>query len=638
MKVKSKVKQRPGKGRYSVLAPKDFHWKILDAYVRGNESLCAPADLKRITGIIRSRDVGKLLDCADDWSPQCMNDQTVSEEQFFFRYQTSSFLKKFPFPGDRESRIETALRGFRDAEDRCRAFNKRGVYKALELNGSETTRALLPRMRKFIAAVLGECRVDQILIAAKHGPGSSLATTKGQVSKYFKYANLPYTVTQDASDYGWSLIRSDERWYNALKEEYLIRHRDCAGVADDSILKRFSMEIVKGNRIEFVPKDARKERTIAIEPLLNLMLQLGVDRHIRRRLKRFQCNLDDQTRNQQFAFEGSVPGGPGFCTLDLSAASDTVSMGVCKLLLPKDWYSFLVDLRSPAGVARGETFSYEKISSMGNGYTFVLESLIFLAAAFAVAKEDPRVSNVLGSISVYGDDIVVPPTCYHRLVELLRVLGFKINSAKSFSSGPFRESCGKDYFRGTLVRPLFLSGGITHVTELFALCNRLLAIDARSLDNGFAVSFAKPYQLALSWLPDKFKRFVGPPSEEEVNTYLHLPVSLAKREGLLRWRWSVYHFKRVVVLPREQSGRAFHFRKLMAGLSAGQKPLHELLPLITRADKVPACRWARKPWDPAASGGNSFAVVLRNQFSTTVVPASSSFWGDVRASWLDSSS
>lgn len=617
MECKNKPKRSRSKARYSVLVPKDFQWKLLDAFVQSNLSLWDPADLNRLTGVIRSRDVDGILRISDDWSPQSMNDHQVSEEQFFLRYQASSLLKKFPFPGDRESRIQRALVGFKEAERLCAEFNHSGLYKALELNGHETTRALLPRMRRFIARVLGECSPELISSLAKHGPGSSFATTKGRVSSYFKYADLPYTVTKDALDYGWSLIRSDERWYNALKEEYLLRHSNCAGVANDEVLRNWCTRIVDGNRIEFVPKDARKERTIAIEPLLNLMLQLGTDRYIRRRLKRFRCNLDDQTANQKFAKLGSIPGGPAYATLDLSMASDTVSLGVCKLLLPKDWYQYLLSLRSPRGTARGETFSYEKISSMGNGYTFVLESLIFYAAAYAVAYEDPHVLSPLDEISVFGDDIIVPPTCAYRLVELLRVLGFHVNSEKSFFGGPFRESCGKDYFRGTLVRPLFLKGGISDVTELFALCNRILALDARTLGNGLRVSYSSAYRLAIRWVPSKFKTFVGPPSDEDVNTYLHVAYDDARRRKLLHWRWSLFHFKRVVFLPQKQSGRAFHFRKLMHSLKASSCDWTPERILLTAAYKAPANFWDRKLWDPATTGGSTFTVTCRNMLTIT---------------------
>jgi hypothetical protein len=616
-------KRKRGMGGVKPLIPRDFHWKILDAFVHGNVGLWDPGDFRRIAGIIRARDVAALFRISDEWSPQCMNDQTVAEVKFFLRYQASSLLKKFQFPGDREARIESALCVFRDAEASCSHFNKVGKYEALKLNSSESTRHLLPRMRRFIRAVLGECSVPDILSGARHGPGSSLATTKGRVSKYFKFSDLPYTVTREASDYGWSLIRSDERWYNALKEEYLIRHSDCAGVADDEVLRNWSFSIVKGNRIEFVPKDARKERTIAIEPLMNLMIQLGVDRHIRRRLKRFRCDLDDQTRNQRFAFRGSLPGGSGDCTLDLSAASDSISIGLCQLLLPKEWYHFLMALRSPIGEVRGEVFSYEKISSMGNGYTFALESLIFLAAAYAVAFEDSR-ESALDRISVYGDDIIVPPTCYFRLVELLQTLGFKVNREKSFFSGPFRESCGMDYFRGTLVRPLFIKEEIHHVTELFSLCNRLRLLHLRNRDNCSPISYWACYQIALKWVPAKYKNFVGPPSEGEFNTYLHMSFSRAKRLGLIRYRYSVFHFKRMVWLPRAQAGRSFHFRKLMVDLRPS--PRNGNFPPLCAVNLALLPIWEQKPWDPTTSGGNSFTVTLRNQMTVTVVSSSTSFW------------
>jgi hypothetical protein len=94
---------------------------------------------------------------------------------------------------------------------------------------------------------------------------------------------------------------------------------------------------------------------------------------------------------------------------------------------------------------------------MGNGFTFELESLIF----WSVAKACSELLNLESEVSVYGDDIIIDSRGYDLLTRSLSELGFFVNSEKSFSSGPFRESCGADWFKGTWIRPFYVKQRIS---------------------------------------------------------------------------------------------------------------------------------------------------------------------------------
>jgi hypothetical protein len=89
---------------------------------------------------------------------------------------------------------------------------------------------------------------------------------------------------------------------------------------------------------------------------------------------------------------------------------------------------------------------------MGNGFTFELETLIFYAAALAVCKY----LGVEGSISVYGDDVIIPSPAFDLYVSFCSHLGFTTNTSKSFSRGSYRESCGAHWWDGTCIKPIFL--------------------------------------------------------------------------------------------------------------------------------------------------------------------------------------
>jgi len=175
---------------------------------------------------------------------------------------------------------------------------------------------------------------------------------------------------------------------------------------------------------------------------------LGFGALLRRQLKRFGVDLDDQTRNQKLAGSALVT---GLATIDLSSASDTVCRELVWLLLPFEWASLLDLARSEYAEVEGKELKLEKFSSMGNGFTFELETLVFYALALAAA-------GTRKGVNAYGDDIILPRAKAPILIETLNFLGFDVNTQKTFLAGRFFESCGMDFFDGFNVRPFFWKG------------------------------------------------------------------------------------------------------------------------------------------------------------------------------------
>jgi hypothetical protein len=100
-----------------------------------------------------------------------------------------------------------------------------------------------------------------------------------------------------------------------------------------------------------------------------------------------------------------------------------------------------------------------KFASMGSALTFPVEALVFttlVAMGMQAEGQTPlRPRDLRGKVSVYGDDIIVPVDATSQVVRTLELFGSKVNRSKSFWSGSFRESCGKEYFNGidvTVVR------------------------------------------------------------------------------------------------------------------------------------------------------------------------------------------
>lgn len=211
--------------------------------------------------------------------------------------------------------------------------------------------------------------------------------------------------------------------------------------------------VVTPARLSFVLKNAKTYRTVCVEAGLNVMFQRALGQVIAKRLAAFGIDIRDQSLNQRRALEGSLTGA--LATLDLSSASDTIALELVFELLPLAWASLLKTGRSSTvELPSGELLTQEKFSSMGNGYTFPLETLIFWGLAAACCDRD-------SDVTVYGDDIVVPSDKFEFLSEVLRYAGFVVNTAKSYHTGPFRESCGKDYFRGIDVRPFYPKGWVS---------------------------------------------------------------------------------------------------------------------------------------------------------------------------------
>lgn len=268
--------------------------------------------------------------------------------------------------------------------------------------------------------------------------------------------------------------------------------------------------VVRGNRFTSVPKDATKDRGIAIEPSMNVWFQLGVGSEIRARLRRTGIDLNEgQPVHRALARQASRTGLAA--TIDLSSASDTVCKNLVRLLLPTDWFEVLDSLRSPLTLVDGNWYHLQKFSSMGNGFTFELETLIFLVICRAGCHFSG--TNPGMGVHVYGDDLIVPTQSADTILSFLKYFGFIPNPKKTFLSGTFRESCGGDYFDGVDVRPFFLKELPDEPQKWITLANGLRRIGETYPDAIFDhSSWARARARALEALPTSIRVLRGPPS------------------------------------------------------------------------------------------------------------------------------
>lgn len=364
-------------------------------------------------------------------------------------YLLVSYLSKW---GGLQTGIDTkeaALSSFAAAELQCANVNRR-----LKRRNTSIVDPVLHGASRLIANLLGDFSLQKLDGKEGWGPGATYEFTYTQAYTDAKIADVPFSVTPNARALFERAIKSDRAWCFTL-----------LGVVpsgDFSFLPAL-FNLVPGSRITTVPKNAKTDRTIAIEPRGNMFLQKSVGKYVRSRLKRVGVNLDDQSINQHLAGRAIID---MLATLDLKAASDTVSSELIWMLLPYEWACYLDTIRSRAYTLNGRDFTpFQKLSSMGNGFTFEIESLLFWALTQAVrdlgqSRGDMRVC------AVYGDDIICPQEDAHQLASVLNYCGFEINTDKSFFEGNFFESCGRHYFDGHDVTPVYQKEVVTTDDEL----------------------------------------------------------------------------------------------------------------------------------------------------------------------------
>lgn len=362
----------------------------------------------------------------------------IDPSHFRDAYLATHYLSKSTFLHTTYDKKEKALIKWRAAEVKCREINRRGFRYCYKLHSDFEWVHNATQRR--IAAVLGDFSPDEMFTLANWGPGVTL-TIKRDTSSTNKF-RAETGITEKLRDLVACLFPHAYPHWNP------------------------DFRIQKGNKIVTVPKTSKIDRVIAIEPGINLWFQKGVGSMIRKRLLRFHVNLNSQKRNQHLAFVSSKY--DTLATVDFSSASDTIAKSTVEELLPQSWFEVMDILRSHEGSVEGHPIRYEKFSSMGNGFTFELESLLFYAIAVACCN---RIGLSEKMVSVYGDDVILPKQAFDLFQRMCEIYGFSINPQKSFTSGDFRESCGSHYFRGIDCKPYYLRDIVRKETDIYKAAN-----------------------------------------------------------------------------------------------------------------------------------------------------------------------
>jgi len=357
-------------------------------------------------------------------------------------YLATEFLSKADFLSLEIDPAKAAREKFLDAELRCRDSNRRlrtnaGQPDFLRFDG------LISSARCKIADVLGDFDPSEFIRKVDWGPGGTAALSRRFRLRYDKF-RLETGISSNCLDF----------WTGPLWE---------------MVFPRWSpVREVQTAYLHTVPKTSKTDRCIVVEPGINTLFQKGLGLMIRSRLNAVGIRLRTQADIHREKVPISARRGD-LATVDFSAASDTISKAIVELLLPDKWLAVLSAHRSELVRLEKDnptTHLLEKFSSMGNGFTFELETLIIWALARAIC-------NRTEFVSVFGDDVILPSSRLESYRELVEYCGFSFNNRKSFNSGYFRESCGAHSFNGNDAKPVYLRSRIRAAHDIFKTANQV---------------------------------------------------------------------------------------------------------------------------------------------------------------------
>lgn len=360
---------------------------------------------------------------------------------------------------------------------RVRAAYKNFIKIEQEMPGEESVNERMKLLatdvfNHIFARVMGGMRVKSLnySLIPKHGPGATAERISG--NRKYEFLSWPERLNQSFPIDQFGV--SNPYW---LLDTELVNQIDWLSPEQESPV-----------RVITVPKTMKSPRIIAIEPVCMQYAQQGVAISLTTEIESDkllggQINFSDQLVNRRKALESSKNGR--YATIDLSEASDRVPLWLVEQLFRKDrvghtsdensvvWDIIYACRSARANLPRtsGLTMPLElkKFASMGSALCFPVEAMVFYTLALCGVIQHAQQADIsqvnfvwkyykkyAREVFVYGDDIIVPVDAVQTVRTWLETFGLKVNEAKTFSKGNFRESCGMDAFGGHDVTPCYL--------------------------------------------------------------------------------------------------------------------------------------------------------------------------------------
>jgi hypothetical protein len=238
----------------------------------------------------------------------------------------------------------------------------------------------------------------------------------------------------------------------------------CGKTAGDPRARPHNHEVA--SRLLSVPKTRKSPRLIAAESASHQWCQQLLWSFLRSEVSRLFGSsfiaFRDQKLSGDMVLKASLDRSKA--TVDLSDASDRLSCWTVERMFRMS-PSLLSSLHAArTRYIRDEISEYpsflslRKFASQGTATTFPIMSLVMLFISLGSCLEGKvtweRILELRDQVRVYGDDIILPTHGYARLIRAMDLLQLKVNGAKSYIDGHFRESCGTDGYMGYDVTPV----------------------------------------------------------------------------------------------------------------------------------------------------------------------------------------
>jgi len=503
--------------------------------------------------------------------------QTGDPALFEYLYTFLNFGKKLEYVD--EAFESAAFRGWLDVESRLSDL----VLPANHVNNIRMiAEAMLPNLGSYDPW-------------PKHGPGS--VAERGVVRLDQKHSSIAYDRAIDRAFFTGHIANyglSEDRGYSPDRI-----------IPDATVWNKRKQSEFPPSLVRFVPKNIKVARTICMEPATKMYFQQAVFDMMRMAISdcklRDFIHLTDQTENQRLCEFGSYTGS--IDTLDLSAASDSLSLELVRRVFPASWKIFMLSTRNKMVKTPDGVKTVKKFAPMGSAVcfptqcvifaligiyatclhstntpvtdnTFVLEKSVFRDVLTRISRYPRGYSKNIGiyqPMGIYGDDICCDYRVTDTVIALLSLLGFEVNKQKSFTgSQSFRESCGKFYLSGYDVTPLYYQvKGVREALTASHIYSQVSMIN-KCLDRGYDHLRSYLIHSLSKWpLPKRLGKFAVPfvhsdgPENFGIRTHkwrpnnAHLRSRFNPRLQRLEWRcWSIVKTQRI---PHDESHEKYGY-------------------------------------------------------------------------------
>jgi len=339
-----------------------------------------------------------------------------------------------------EARNRAAVHGYVEADEACFQWDHDPQNKSLLDELSSVSRFSVGWL---LSTANRQIAMDDIV--PRHGPGATADRLMGNQKYHLSY--WPEKLHDRFPWWDWSMVSP------RFNEEYGLD---------------VSTSVIEA-KLCLVPKTMSTPRVIVMEPTSLQYMQQALMAVFVECIERktSMIGFTHQSLNRKMARLGSIT--RDLVTLDLSEASDRVTLRQAESVfsgVPDIWEALLATRSDSCKLPDGRTRPVHKFASMGSAVCFPVEAITFWSAVLLAVQRYHRredgffrltysfLRKLEGRVRVYGDDIIAPYAYLTDIREVFSQLGWRINTAKSFSEGFFRESCGGDFYAGEDVTPV----------------------------------------------------------------------------------------------------------------------------------------------------------------------------------------